>query len=175
MKTLLKIFTNLSMASIIAVSLFTGCHDDSSDDLTIGPVESPFIICAGKNPGGVGIDVDSDTAYNIDDKADFGWDLRVKTYKGVLKNKSGKTAMSGAPFIKLQGTTVSAYKYSDNGTTDYDGIVLSDVVAGSLQADSVESLDMTSVDKVTQADIDADSSLAEFLGKFYLRGNSNFL
>jgi hypothetical protein len=161
----MKLKTNKSIhftLLLCSIFLFWGCDDSSSDDNDISQVSSPFLICASRNPGGVGIDLDSSTAYNLDDKSDFVWDIRIKTYKGV-KSNSGTAALAGAPFIKLKGTSLTAYQWSTYGETNYNAITLSNIVEGSLAADSVEEIDIASVDVVVEAD-GLDSSL---LGKMY--------
>ncbi|MBN2039794.1 MAG: hypothetical protein JW864_07120 [Spirochaetes bacterium] len=131
--------------------LFTGCFsdDDNSDSTNkIAEAESPYLICVNRNPGGVGIDLDSGKAYNIDDNADFDWDIRVKTYKGVKNDGNGNPIMAGSPFIKMKGTAVTAAVWATTGKSNYDAITFSDIASLVYESDDEAELDIGSVDTI---------------------------
>ncbi len=151
---------------VILGLVMTGCYDDSSgdDDASVGPVTSPFLVCGGRNPGGVGIDLDSGTAWNLDDNPTFDWDVMFQTKKGV--RNAGGWVLKGAPYIKLRQTVVEAYMHDETGVAEYDAIT-SDPLTGTFAPDTeADPLDFSGVDKVEVGDdaYNADDSL---LGKMY--------
>ncbi|PIE88336.1 MAG: hypothetical protein CSA04_02360, partial [Bacteroidetes bacterium] len=108
--------------------LFVACEEEKPVDPPKPPptppaveflgVESPFLICAGRNPGGVGFDFlykdQKGGANNMDSlhMDDFAYDLKIRTIKGEKPNGQ----MGGAPFIRLHDD-VQAVNYSQVDTT----------------------------------------------------------
>jgi len=141
-RKLLKCFIPM----VFAVFTMTGCDDSSSDDEKITPetseeITKTYLICAGRNPGGVGINLDSEESCNFDDNKDFDWDMKIKVYKGV--DSSGKGG--GRPYIALKGKgTVTAYSYG-SGNTAYSNIEYGDVDTDSLTGDSISDVDASIV------------------------------
>lgn len=149
-------------AAILMTAVYTGCEGDGTGGGS-GTVTSPFLVCGGRNPGGVGIDLDSGTAWNLDDNPTFDWDVMFQTKKGV--RNAGGWVLKGAPYIKLRqhlwayeytgGTGVTVY----NALTDNPGETL-------VEETEPDPLDFSGVDKV----LDTDPAYAEdnsLLGKMY--------
>lgn len=158
------------MLLLLSISLITisGCEEDDDSTLNAEEQTSPYLICANRNPGGVGIDLDSGKAYSIDDYEDYSWDLHVKTYKGVMES-SGSPAIAGCPFIKLKDTTVSAYVYTATGKTAYESITLADVTDLGYSADTITSIALDSVDTVQSGEFtESEMSNGNFaVGNYY--------
>ncbi len=114
----------------------------------VPPVTSPYLICANRNPGGVGFDFVMDNekgaAYNLDEVPDLEWDVYIKTYKGVT-NDGGN--LLGKPFIKLYSTTVLAKVVSTNGETGYNAITNTAGLISGLAADGIAVLNVSDVKK----------------------------
>lgn len=97
----------LLMSSIVVLGV--SCASDSSDDdeKTSSALESPYLICASRNPGGVGFDFVSDrsgVAYDLDKIPDLEYDLKIKSVK-AYKNVKGEVLKKGAPYAELYGTS----------------------------------------------------------------------
>ena len=145
-----KLFVMFLAFSIIGMS---GCSDDDDNGegngSVVDPVTNPYKVCAGEVPAGVGIDLDSGTAYDLDAKPDdFTWDIRIKVFKAdYVDSPNGENSQEakGAPHIKLQGTTLKAYIHDGTGETVYTNITSTSVVPGDLVADDVGELDLSGV------------------------------
>ena len=94
---------------LIGISL-ASCSDDSSTAPTTAGggnnfegLESPYLICAGRNPGGIGFDFEYKSAvggaYNIDanEIADLAADMIIKT----VKSEKPDGTLCGMPYIAL--------------------------------------------------------------------------
>jgi len=176
----IKQFNSYFIIIALGAALFmSSCSDNNGTGPDLGPksVTSPFLICAGRNPGGVGIDLDSSKAYELDDNPDFDCDLKIQNYKGV-SGPSDDPKFSGRPYIALKGTTVSAYNWSETskegtmGQDVYDDIVRADVTNKTFTADQVADIDISAVDKVESGDYDDPKYEGKY---FYSRGGKNGL
>lgn len=107
------------LVSMMATSIFVSCSDDDDEDnnpveSTFKSLESPYLICAGRNPGGVGFDFeyngDKGGTNNLDSLtvADFKEDMFIKTIKGEKPDGN----LGGAPYFKLYDNTAGAVNYS---------------------------------------------------------------
>ncbi|WP_421919399.1 hypothetical protein [Marinifilum sp.] len=105
--------------SMMACSLLLSCDDDDDNEEepienNFKEIESPYLICAGRNPGGVGFDFEylneKGGANNIDSPSvdDFEEDIVIRTIKGEKPDGS----LGGAPFFKLYDSTVEAVNYT---------------------------------------------------------------
>ncbi len=115
-------FLLLVLAGLVS-SLFVACDKEKPvkpdpPAPSFSGVESPYLICAGRNPGGVGFDFlykgKKGGANNMDSLyvSDFEYDLKIRTIKGEKPNGQ----MGGAPFIRLH-EDVKAVNYSEVDTT----------------------------------------------------------
>lgn len=116
----MKTINLLFWASIITGSLLLAACDKDDDDEKPSPtnnefvsLESPYLICANRNPGGVGFDFEYNGTKgggnNLDSLSvvDFAYDLKIRTIKGEKPDGS----LGGAPFIELY-ETVEAVNYT---------------------------------------------------------------
>ncbi len=146
--TILILFLSLTL-------IISNCQKDRNNPLDpkadnyiepIPPVTSPFLICANRNPGGVGFDFVMDgekgAAYNLDEVPDLEWDVYIKVYKGVT-NDGGN--LFGKPFIKLYSTTVLAKVVSTNGQAGYNAITSTAGSTSGLAADGIAVMNITEV------------------------------
>jgi hypothetical protein len=132
----------LAMAAVVHI----GCDED--DGAPSGPsgssftsLESPYLICAGRNPGGVGFDFEyqgeEGGADNLDalQVADFDWDLKVITTKG---EKPGGDHQ-GMPRIQLaadaEAVNYSAVDPSCKGVTRFNDLTAGDIGSPTYQSD----------------------------------------
>ncbi|MBN2778101.1 MAG: hypothetical protein JXR36_10670, partial [Bacteroidales bacterium] len=86
-------FTMLLASSLFFIGIiFTSCEKDEPEEPTptvsqFVSLENPYLICANRNPGGVGFDFeykgDKGGANNIDSLTvtDFEYDLKIRTIK----------------------------------------------------------------------------------------------
>jgi len=106
------------LMSLFLVPAFVACEDDDDNDekkqeTTFSSLESPYLICAGRNPGGVGFDFEYQGnpggANNMDDPTvtDFSYDIKVRTIKGEKPDGT----LGGMPFIVL-GKDAHAVNYT---------------------------------------------------------------
>jgi hypothetical protein len=136
----------LSLIAAMAIAI-AGCGDDD-DKTPTGPIsqveslESPFLICGSRNPGGVGFDFVSardGVAYNMDELPDLEYDLLVRTIK--VERPDGN--VGGAPYADLYGDTegpvdaAKAFNASslgsiETGDAGYDALtaVTAEITAG---------------------------------------------
>jgi hypothetical protein len=113
----------LQIMALSAISLiYVSCSDDDDDNQNtetkgkFKAIEAPYLICANRNPGGVGFDFKYDSksggANNMDDVSvsDFKEDLIIKTIK---TDKDGSA--NAVNFITLNnGATAVNYSNIDN-------------------------------------------------------------
>ncbi len=108
---------------LTSIVLFSCDDDDNNNDNNQNKeklinIESPYLICANRNPGGVGFDFEykgkKGAANNLDSLSvsDFEYDVKIRTIKGERPDGS----QGGAPFIQLYNT-VKAVNYSKVDTT----------------------------------------------------------
>lgn len=153
-----KQFILLSLVMLCLNTLLVSCSKD--DDNNVVPdegkfesLESPYLICAGRNPGGVGFDFEYQSkkggANNLDSLSveDFKYDVKIRVVKGEKPDGS----LGGAPYIQLFEEDVQAVNYSaiDNsckGIQKFKELKLSDIKEYTLKADD-QSFDVSSVEK----------------------------
>jgi hypothetical protein len=161
----------IALVAFAGTISLAGCFwDDSDDDTSAQEVTSPFLICVNRNPGGVGIDLDSGKAYNIDDYPGFDWDIRIKTIKGAQVTSSKALSLVGAPYIKLRESAVSAVKWSSAGSTSYDAITLSAYTTSGLSLTvGIAEIDMSTVDTVLAGELTESelSTAGVAIGNYY--------
>lgn len=144
------------LVSFAATSVLVSCSDDDDEEdnpteNTFKSLESPYLICAGRNPGGVGFDFeyngDKGGANNLDSTvADFAEDAFIKTVKGEKTDGS----LGGAPYFKLYDSTVGAVNYSSvdtdcKGIDDFNALNSSNIKTYTLKYDD-ESFDLSSLE-----------------------------
>ncbi len=151
LKSSLLVITALTIGAV----LFTSCEKDEDDKPTPNEsqfvsLESPYLICAGRNPGGVAFDFEYNGekggANNLDSLTvdDFAYDLKIRTIKGEKPDGS----LGGAPYIQLS-TTAQAVNYSAidtncKGLTDFTNLNSSNIQNYTLHSDDA-SFDISSV------------------------------
>lgn len=144
----------LALTTVALLMLVPGCDDSSDDkkDPGLSPVETPYLICVNRNPGGVGFNFDSGVAYNLDENPGMDWDLRIITHKGH-KDANPRSGYKGRPVIDLAGTSsdgVSAYRHATGvDETAYENFALTDVVDASFAFDPVDGYDISTVAGIT--------------------------
>lgn len=137
------------MVSMAASSVLISCSDDDEEgepelENNFVSLESPYLICANRNPGGIGFDfeyMDEAGGGNYIDSTsvdDFAEDTFVLTIKGEKPDGS----LGGAPYFKLYDNTVEAVNYS-LVDTDCKGI------------DAFNSLNSTNIESYTLESDDA--------------------
>jgi len=135
--------------------LLTSCEKDEPDSPTptenqFVSLESPYLICANRNPGGVGFDFeyngDTGGANNLDSLTvdDFTYDLKIRTIKGEKPDGS----LGGAPYLQLSATA-KAVNYSNidaecTGYADFQDLTASTIQSYTLQSDDA-SFDISTV------------------------------
>ncbi len=139
-----KLFWALALVSLC----FTACSDDDDDDpepqptpSTFTSLESPYLICASRNPGGVGFDFFYDGkaggANNMDSLTvtDFKADMVIRTIKG----EKADSTLAGMPFIQMfNGAKAINYSGVDTackGLDKYNALSISDLAALDYQVD----------------------------------------
>ncbi|MFP4026132.1 MAG: hypothetical protein ACLFVR_16545 [Thiohalospira sp.] len=143
------------IALVFGGVLFTSCEKDEDDNLTPNEsqfvsLESPYLICAGRNPGGVGFDFEYNGekggANNLDSLTvdDFEYDLKIRVIKGEKPDES----LGGAPYIQLSATAkavnYSAVDTTCKGFTDFTNLNSSNIQNYTLQSDDA-SFDISTV------------------------------
>ncbi len=151
LKNLIFVFAALTTGVVV----LTSCEDDKPDqptptEIQFTSLESPYLICAGRNPGGVGFDFEykgkKGGANNLDSLTvkDFTYDLKILTIKGEKPDGS----LGGAPYIKLSATTqavnYSAIDTTCKGLTSFENLNKSNLKDYTLQSDD-PSFDISSV------------------------------
>jgi len=144
----LKNMLLLLAAFAFAGTLFTGCDKDQDpDDPTqteeqFVSLETPYLICANRNPGGVGFDFSYNNEIgggnNIDSLSvsDFEYDVKIRTIKGEKPDGS----LGGAPFFKMH-EDVQAVNYSTidtecTGYTDFQNLTLANIQEYTVTSDA---------------------------------------
>jgi hypothetical protein len=106
---------------MLMIGLFltlSGCSSDDNNvvqtqDQQFQSISSPYLICASRNPGGVGFDFDyrgNTGGPNMMDSpsvTDFAFDFKIRTIKAQNPDES----LNGMPFIEL-ASGVEAVNYS---------------------------------------------------------------
>jgi hypothetical protein len=151
----MKSYKLILMVMIGLVLSFTGCSSDDNNGVQpqgeqFQSIDSPYLICATRNPGGVGFDFE----YNGEtggpnhmdslSVSDFEYDIKIRTIKAQNPDES----LNGMPFIVL-GSGVEAVDYSRyypdcKGFTDFQNLTLSNVQSYTLGTDD-PSFDLTSL------------------------------
>lgn len=122
---MMKIQWMLFIIGLTAASsfIFTSCEKATMEEPValvqqfVG-LESPYLICASRNPGGIGFEFvykgQKGGANNLDSLSvsDFSYDLKVRTIKGEKPDGT----LGGVPFIQLY-EQVDAVNYSAVDTT----------------------------------------------------------
>ena len=139
----------------IGAVLFTSCEKYENDNPTLNEsqfvsLESPYLICANRNPGGVGFDFEYNGekggANNLDSLTvdDFTYDLKIRTIKGEKPDGS----LGGAPYIQLSATAqavnYSAVDTTCKGFTDFTNLNSSNIQNYTLHSDDA-SFDISTV------------------------------
>ena len=152
-KVLSPFFVVLAAVMFFIVSCENDDDEDKNDKKNgFKSLESPYLICAGRNPGGVGFDFVYDGekggANNIDSLtvSDFECDLKIRTIKG----EKGDGSLGGAPFIQLN-PAVEAINYSlidtaCKGIAKYNALSTSNIKDFTLEQDDA-SFDVSLVKK----------------------------
>ena len=162
---------NLLVFSVFALLMLPGCDDsgDDSNSIVVLPVDSPYLICVNRNPGGVGFDFDSGVAYNLDENPYMDWDLRIKTHKGH-KDANPRSGYKGRPVIDLAGGApdgVSGYLHANSVVeSDYTDFALTDVVDANFVFDPVDDYDISTVAVITYNHGDGDQTGYVYAGTF---------
>ncbi len=145
----------------IIVALFTlivvSCEEDDDNNKVekeseFESLQSPYLICAGRNPGGVGFDFEYNGkkggANNIDKPSvdDFEYDLIIRTIKG----EKGDGSLGGASYIQLFSTN-EAVNYSTvdascKGFNKFNALTSADLQTYTFSSDDA-SFDVASVEK----------------------------
>jgi len=129
---------SILVLSILCVVLSTSCEkegneDPKNDNDQFESLTSPYLICASRNPGGVGFDFEyagkKGGANNLDDPTveDFTYDVKILTIKGEKPDGT----LGGAPYIQLSATAkavnYSAVDTSCKGFTDFTNLNKSNI------------------------------------------------
>lgn len=154
MKTLKSVIFVIPAITIWGI-LFTSCEKDEENDPAptenqFVSLESPYLICANRNPGGVGFDFEYNGgkggANNLDSLTvvDFAYDLKIRIIKGEKPDGS----LGGAPYIQLSSATqavnYSAIDTTCKGPTHFANLNSSNIQNYTLQSDDA-SFDISTV------------------------------
>jgi hypothetical protein len=154
MKTLKSLIFVIIAIAICGI-LFTSCEkDEDKDPIPIESqfvsLESPYLICTNRNPGGVGFDFEykgeKGGANNLDSLtvSDFVYDLKIITIKGEKPDGS----LGGAPYIQLSATAqavnYSAIDTTCTGLSDFASLNSTNIQSYSLQSDDA-SFDISTI------------------------------
>lgn len=150
-----KIFTPFYLLLALFMLTIVSCEKDDDENNVekqseFKSLETPYLICAGRNPGGVGFDFEYNGkkggANNMDSLIvdDFAYDLKIRTIKG----EKGDGSLGGAPYIQLYAIT-QAVNYSEvdascKGITKFNALTTSNIQNYTLTSDDV-TFDITSV------------------------------
>lgn len=139
------------LACLSVMLAFTSCEDDddnNQNDLKkekFVTVESPYLICASRNPGGVGFDFEYNNekggANNADSPSveNLRFDVTIRTIKGEKPDGS----LGGAPFIALSNSSVEAINYSSvdptcKGYEKFKALSSSNIQSHTLKTDKAD-------------------------------------
>ncbi len=154
MKTLKSIILVIAIIAIWGI-LFTSCEKDEDNEPVTTEnqfvsLESPYLICANRNPGGIGFDFEYNGekggANNLDSLtvSDFVYDLKIRTIK--VEKPDG--SLGGAPYIQLsakaQAVNYSAIDITCKGYSDFQNLNSTNIQNYTLQSDDT-SFDLSSV------------------------------
>lgn len=152
-----KSITLLFWATLLfGAIIISACDKDDDDDKPTSTItefvslESPYLICANRNPGGVGFDFEYNGkkggANNLDSLTvpDFAYDAKIRTIKGEKPDGT----LGGAPYIQLYAT-VEAVNYSKidttcTGFTSFTNLNIDNIQEYTLSTDNI-SFDLASV------------------------------
>ncbi|NCC99077.1 MAG: hypothetical protein EOL95_05145 [Bacteroidia bacterium] len=127
--------------------LFTSCEKDKPNDPTptvsnFVSLENPYLICANRNPGGVGFDFEykgeKGGANNMDSLTvtDFEYDLKIRT----IKAEKPDGTLAGIPFIQLhesvQAVNYSAIDITCKGYSAFQNLNSTNIQNYTLQSDN---------------------------------------
>lgn len=154
MKTLSKkVFTAIvTVAIVFGLSSCTKDDDNGKNPDTneFVKIESPYLICAGRNPGGIGFDFlyknEKGGANYMDSLsvADFEQDIVIRTIRAERPNGT----LGGAPFIKLaesvQAANYSAFDTTCLGIENFNNLNMSNIKEYTLAYDD-DSFDISNV------------------------------
>jgi hypothetical protein len=135
----------LNVLLAIVIYSFVSCEKDDDKETengnTFTSLESPYLICANRNPGGVGFDFEyngeTGGANNFDSLSvdDFEYDVKIRTIKG----EKGDGSLSGAPFIQLykdvKAVNYSAVDTTCTGITRFNALTSSNIESYTLSSD----------------------------------------
>lgn len=122
---------------------FSSCNDDDDkqEQEQFSGLSSPYLICATRNPGGVGFDFEyhgeKGGANNLDELTveDFTYDVMIRTIKGEKPDGS----LGGMPHIALadnaEAVNYSAIDETMTGYTKFQGLIKAGLAAFSFSKD----------------------------------------
>lgn len=153
-----KIKFSLLLLFAALLSISYSCDEDDPNDEQIQDqlvsLSSPYLICASRNPGGVGFDFEYDGetggANNLDSLTvdDFEFDVKIRTIKG----EKGDGTLGGAPFVRLHEDAIavnySAIDTTCTGITKFNALTITDIKTYTLESDdtSFDVSDLTTGD-----------------------------
>ncbi|MDD3906893.1 MAG: hypothetical protein PHP34_07385 [Bacteroidales bacterium] len=142
-----KGYLSIFILGVLWTVLFISCEKEENDapdnkkDQFVS-LTSPYLICASRNPGGVGFDFEykgeKGGANNLDAPTvkDFEFDVKIRTIKGEKPDGT----LGGAPYIQLSAKTKAVnYSAIDNGCTgisDFRNLNQSNIQEYLLQSDN---------------------------------------
>ncbi len=139
----------ISIALIGLLVIFSACSDDADNNVVGTDTEifeaksSPYLICANRNPGGVGFDFEYDSnrgGANFMDSLsviDFTADAIIRTIKGEKPDGT----LAGMPFFKL-ADNVQAINYSSIDTNCVGYTAFQNLTEANLQSFTYQSDDV---------------------------------
>ncbi|NCC73039.1 MAG: hypothetical protein EOM06_06540 [Sphingobacteriia bacterium] len=147
----------LIVAAVVALWSITITSCDTEDENKPAPnenqfvsLQSPYLICSTRNPGGVGFDFEYNDekggANNLDSLTvtDFEYDLKIRTIKGEKPDGS----LGGFPYIRLsasaQAVNYSSIDTTCKGYTDFQNLNSTNIQTYTLQSDD-SSFDLSAV------------------------------
>lgn len=152
-KWLVSFFTALALFAV-------GCDKDDNNPVSGGDsaiftsLESPYLICASRNPGGVGFDFEYDGktggANNMDSLTvnDFTYDIKIITTKA----EKADGTLAGMPHIELsesaQAVNYSAVDTTCTGITAFENLTASNMKAVTFKSDDA-SFDLSGLETGT--------------------------
>lgn len=153
--------------------LFVACDDDdevapeSSKSESFVTLSSPYLICANRNPGGIGFDFEYKSekggANNLDSVtvSDFEYDIMIRT----ISAEKADGALAGMPFFKLKDG-VQAVNYSAVDSTCKGLVAFRELTASNLKNYAFKSDDsgfsLDNVSKGTTGKLLVDELLVEY-------------
>ncbi len=146
----MSIFKQLLIVATVAL-LFSSCEEDdnnkpNNNQEQFQSLNSPYLICANRNPGGIGFDFEYNEeaggANNLDSLSvdDFNYDMKIRTIKAEKPDGS----IAGMPYITL-ATDTKAVNYSSIDVSCKGYIAFTNLTTDNLQTFTFDS-DDTSFD-----------------------------